>query len=97
MTNTLNDLNTLQDALKVNLLQVVGTPVLTLLQSEQNAMSQPGFKGLATLQSAWLVFLGQLPLALPNLGFEELKALNAFLIAKLESLMTQATSNTKPS
>lgn len=85
--NVLNDLAVLQSALKADFATVLGTPLLTLLQSEQTAMQQPGFAGVISLQAAWLVFIGQIPLALPNLGMEAAQALNAFLIAKLTEFM----------
>lgn len=86
-TTVINDLAQLEAALKTDLLQTLGTPVLTLLQTEQTALTQPGVQGVAALQSGWLVFLGQVPLALPQLGVEGLQALNSFAIAKLQSLM----------
>lgn len=92
MSNVITDLNELQAALKTDLIQTMGTPVLTLLQSEQTALSQPGLSGIGALQGAWLVFLGQVPLALPSLGFEALQALNEFAISKLTALMQQAKS-----
>lgn len=92
MSQTLSDLAKLEAALKIDLFQTLGTPVLTLLQSEQTALSQPGIDGVASLQTAWLVFLGQIPLSLPKLEFMALQALNSFAITKLTSLMQQASA-----
>lgn len=84
----ISSLAALEATLKTDLQSVLGTPVLTLLQSEQTALSQPAPQNIASMQSAWLVFLGQVPLALPQLGVEGLQALNAFAISKLQSLVT---------
>lgn len=85
-SNVLSDLSSLGQALKVDLLQTLGTPVLTLLQSLQTIAQAP-FTPQSGVQAgaAWATFVGNALLALPNLEAEAAQALLQFLISKLQA------------
>jgi hypothetical protein len=86
-STALSDLAALGQLMKQDLLQDVGAPVLTLLQTLQTIAGTPVGPGtIVQAQGAWVIFVGNLLLAAPKLGADEQKAVIGFLITKVQAL-----------
>jgi hypothetical protein len=79
--------------MKLDLLESVGAPVLTLLQN-LNTIAQTPLSAASVIkaQAAWLTFGGDALAALPSLGAAELSALISFVTQKVQALMPAAAA-----
>lgn len=100
--STLSTLAQLESALKVDLLQTLGTPVLTLLETTKTiaqslaANPTPSAAQIAVAiaqeNAAWMTFTANSLGALPNLGAEAIATFSTFIIGKVQPLVPGATA-----